>query len=170
MQVDWFCAVLFHNIILHHMQGQILLLYAPGSTHCTVCAPEMLFTAYVCCLIYFYLCNSAMTLSTPNQLFRLLWVLSEETNSFFSLEYFYCIPTWADKNESDIRAPATAVLTWTYFCYFYQSHETCQFIVFWTPSTGPVGRIRKRQIVILARSRNQEQVLSVDVKRHKPVC
>lgn len=81
MQVDWFCAVLFHNIILHHMQGQILLLYAPRSTHCTVCAPEMLFTACVCCFIYFYLCDSAVTLSAPNQLFCLLWLLSEETNT-----------------------------------------------------------------------------------------
>ena len=81
--------------------------------------------------------------SSHSAILSAMTLMRRNKHYFFFLEHFYCIPTWADKNESDIRAQTTAVFTWTYFSYIYQSHEICKFIVLLASSTGPAGKLER---------------------------
>lgn len=133
------CCLVPRHHIKPHAGSVSTSLCSPGYTLHSVYSRNIIHS--ICLLLDLFLCDSAMTLLALTQLFCLLWLLWEETNTifFFFLEIFYCTPTWADKNESDIRAQTIALFTWTYFLIFHQFHEICKFVVILTPSSGPVG-------------------------------
>lgn len=120
--------------------GSEILLCVLWSTPCVVCISETLLMASLGYLIYFCLCDSAMTPSVLTQLFCLLWLLWEETKTPFFLEHFYCTPTWVYKNESGIRfkhQQCLHELTYTVCTSLLRYTVNTKSIVFLIPSTGP---------------------------------